>query len=257
MNFRRYFLIPQRYRRWWFTFKPPQTSLFYPLMTAGVIGTTLFFLFGRTFPLSLSSGHPLGILFGPFIFPPTSPLILIILALWFTYGQSRARQKFDPQPLITIGILVLSVHLLSILVGSRLTWGLIIEALLLAWLLPVIERRWSRSRCISFIISLLTISYLVSGVAIQLGVVGHLSGFGPLHRGLMIIWAQSMGRMIIPILNVRGETLKWVILGICVFEFILSGSVHSIGHMVGALFAWWMISGKKDLRNLSRKLNKK
>ena len=76
-------------------------------------------------------------------------------------------------------------------------------------------------------------------------------------RPLLSAWGYRVGPHAVPVLNVRGYQLKWVVLAFCVFEVLLMPSASTFAGLTAtiALVVWW--EGPRSLLNqLTSKLGR-
>jgi hypothetical protein len=233
---------------------PSKRSGVWPIMMCCAVCSILNAFMGALAltPLTISKGY-LWVLFSTgFVLPPQGPFMLIIILGFLAYhlsGMARGA-PFRPPAFIESLILFCALFLISLFFPSGLFWGWMMEGVMLVWFGCPLERRrgWGREKFMVFSATILFITYTLMGLILWIKTSdltahhsSHASGLNPLSKGLILTWGHSLGTRKIEILNIKGTTLKWIVLAFGLFECLLISVELGLSSMIGASIAWILI----------------
>ena len=112
-------------------------------------------------------------------------------------------------------------------------------AVMLLWFATSVERRWGTNRLLLFCLLIAVITnlfaaavYLVWPTSIlpALGAAGGKwpFGVGPLADALITVWCLMNGRHHFPLLQIQVKKLVWVLVAICVLDFLFEGRLSGM-----------------------------
>ena len=203
-------------------------------------------------PLTLSHGYLWVIFSTGFVLPPQAPFMLIIILGFLAYHLSgmAGGAPFKPPIFIESLIIFCALFLIGLFFPPGLFWGWVMEGVMLVWFGRPLERRrgWGREKFMIFSTTILFVSYALIALILLIKTAdlntvhsSHTSGLNPLSKGLILTWGHSLGGRKIEILNIKGATLKWIVLAFGLFECLLISFELGLSSIIGASVAWILI----------------
>ena len=165
-------------------------------------------------------------------------IFLVIAGLLFQ-DRLRVRWREDPVRLaLTLGIPVAVLVALSRWAPQGVVWGMAAAAVMLLWFGTSVERRWGPQRLLLFCLLIAVATNLFAAamfivwptsISPAFGVGGRLPfGVGPLADALITVWCLMNGHHYFPLLRVQVKKLVWVLVAICVLDFLLEGRLSGM-----------------------------
>ena len=222
----------------WRAWMPRRSSMVWKLLALSAVMSALQYIAHLPLTLtqdSLRARHLWVVLTTGWVERPSSPLFVILILGVIAAMKSGALAGELRRPrYFGYAIAVFFALIIVNLVLPGVTWSLISEGVMLIWFGADIERRLGARHLFILSILTLTISYAVGAFSVAFISGDFASGMRPLTRGLIIAWGYLQGRALLPLLNLRGDQLRWVVYAFSGFEILLYPAPLGLVSLAGA-----------------------
>lgn len=194
---------------------------------------------------SLASGELWRLAFAPWLLPRSGalwPLLLLVFISYQASGLSTGALQ-SARPFWRAGVAWVALSLLNLLLGG-VVWPIMMSGAMWCWfgeplraLSPTSRSTLQRGLLVSSLVGVIAGGLYLS----LLSAPGEVfMGDAVFIRPLLTAWGYRAGPHRLPLLKIRGSSLKWVILAFCLFEVLL---IRSPGAFAGlsatlALMLW-------------------
>jgi len=193
----------------------------------------------------LESGSLWRLLTAPWVVPPSGALWPLLLMLFVAYQSSglASGQLRSARPFWMVAVSWGSVTALDYPLGG-IIWPILMSAAMWVWFAEPLARLSPQSKSKLQRALLISSSVGIITGALYLVVTGHLRPLTGDHlfiRPLLAAWGYRIGPHFIPVIKLRGRSLKWVVLLFCLFECLVTPSPQSFSGLGAtlALALWW------------------